>query len=142
LHAGKIGLRSMENREPQEASGTSRTGLIDGIVTVARDFASLVFNRLELAALELGEVRSALLKLLLVGALAIVAIWFALAYWTVLVVYLTWDTLGWKILLIFAILFSLLAYALLRHVRTMIDQGRLSMPATMSELRSDRDALL
>ena len=132
----------MENREPQEASGTSRTGLIDGIVTVARDFASLVFNRLELAALELGEVRSALLKLLLVGALAIVAIWFALAYWTVLVVYLTWDTLGWKILLIFAILFSLLAYALLRHVRTMIDQGRLSMPATMSELRSDRDALL
>lgn len=123
-------------------AGPARPGLIDGIVTVARDFASLLFNRLELAALELSEVRGALLKLLLIGALAIVAIWFAVAYWTVLIVYLAWESLGWKILLIIAIVFSALAWALLRHVRTMVEQGRLSMPATMAELRNDRDALL
>ena len=127
---------------PQGSTGQGRPGLIDGIVTVARDFASLAFNRLELAALELGEVRSALLKLLLIGALAIVAIWFAVAYWTVLVVYLAWESLGWKILLIIAILFSLFAWGLLRQARTMVEQGKLSMPATMAELRSDRDALL
>jgi uncharacterized membrane protein YqjE len=127
---------------PQGSTGQGRPGLIDGIVTVARDFASLAFNRLELAALELGEVRSALLKLLLIGALAIVAIWFAVAYWTVLVVYLAWESLGWKILLIIAILFSLFAWGLLRQARAMVEQGKLSMPATMAELRSDRDALL
>ena len=127
---------------PQGSTGQGRPGLIDGIVTVARDFASLAFNRMELAALELGEVRSALLKLLLIGALAIVAIWFAVAYWTVLVVYLAWESLGWKILLIIAILFSLFAWGLLRQARTMVEQGKLSMPATMAELRSDRDALL
>lgn len=127
---------------PQGSTGQGRPGLIDGIVTVARDFASLAFNRLELAALELGEVRSALLKLLLIGALAIVAIWFAVAYWTVLVVYLAWESLGWKILLIIAILFSLFAWGLLRQARAMVEQGKLSMPATMAELRNDRDALL
>jgi uncharacterized membrane protein YqjE len=132
----------METRQGQGAAAETRPGLIDGIVAVARDFASLLFNRVELAALELGEVRSALFKLLLIGALAIVAIWFATAYWTALVVYLAWDTLGWKILLIIAVLFSLLAWVLLRHARAMIDQGKLSMPATMAELRSDRDALL
>jgi uncharacterized membrane protein YqjE len=132
----------METRQRQSAAAETRPGLIDGIVTVARDFASLLFNRVELAALELGEVRGALLKLLLIGALAIVAVWFAVAYWTALVVYLAWDTFGWKILLIIAVLFSLLAWALLRHARAMVDQGRLSMPATMAELRSDRDALL
>jgi uncharacterized membrane protein YqjE len=132
----------MDKQQSPETAEQARPGLIDGVVMVARDFASLVFNRVELAALELGEVRGALLKLLLFGALAIVAIWFAIAYWTVLVVYLAWDSLGWKILLIIAILFSLLAYALLRHVRGMVDEGRLSMPATMAELRGDRNALL
>jgi uncharacterized membrane protein YqjE len=132
----------MDKQQSPETAEQARPGLIAGVVMVARDFAGLLFNRVELAALEMGEMRNALLKLLLFGALAIVAIWFAIAYWTVLVVYLAWDTLGWKILLIIAILFSLLAYALLRHVRGMVDEGRLSMPATMAELRGDRDALL
>jgi uncharacterized membrane protein YqjE len=134
----------MQTPESQEAaqSGTARSGLIDSVITVARDAAGLLFNRLELAALELGEVRGALLRLLLVGALGIVAVWFAVAYWTVLIVYLAWDTLGWKILLIVAVVFSVLAWWLLRRAGAIVEEGRLSMPATMAELRSDRDALL
>ncbi|HYD81579.1 MAG TPA: phage holin family protein [Paucimonas sp.] len=138
----------MDAPETEEGGGAqadrrnqTRPGLFDGIAAVARDISALLFNRLELAALEFSEVRAALLKLLLIGALAIVALWFAVAYWTVLVVYLAWDALGWKILLIIALVFSLLAAALLHYARRMIAEGRLSMPATMAELRNDRDVL-
>jgi uncharacterized membrane protein YqjE len=132
----------METGRSGEARQEAKPGFVDGIAMAARDFASLAFNRMELAALELGEVRSALLRLLLVGALAIVAIWFAVAYWTALIVYLSWNALGWKILPIVAVVFSLIGYALLRHVHGMVEEGRLSMSATMAELRADRDMLL
>ena len=77
-------------------------GLIGGLAGLAKNMFGLLMSRIELAALELSEVRTNLLKILLISALGIVAAWFAMAYWTVLIVYLTWDTLGWKILLILA----------------------------------------
>lgn len=99
-------------------------------------------NRAELAALELGEVRDNLARLLFISALGIVAICFALGSWTALLVVLTWDALGWKILLLVAAVYTILAFAILRYARTMLTQGKLSMTATMAELRKDRDALL
>jgi len=114
---------------------------VEHLGDVARDAGALLFNRLELAAIELSEVRGALLRLLLVGALAVVAIWFAVAGWTALAIYLAWPAMGWTILLVVALLFSLLGWLLLRRARAMVEEGRLSMPATMAELRSDRDAL-
>lgn len=117
-------------------------GLIAGLAGLARNGFGLLLSRLELAALELSEVRNHLLKLTLVFALAIVAVWFALVYGTVLVVYLTWESLGWKILLIMTLGFATLAAGLLLYARSMIRQGKLSLPATMVELKTDRDMLL
>jgi uncharacterized membrane protein YqjE len=102
----------------------------------------LIFNRMELAALEFSEVRANFLKLSLLFGLLIIAAWFAIAYWSVLLVFLTWESLGWKILLILATAFTVLAIGIYLYARAMLDQGKLSMPATMAELRSDRDALL
>lgn len=102
----------------------------------------LLLNRIELAGLELSEVRANFLKLTLLFALGIVVAWFAVAYWSALVVVLTWDALGWKILAIIAALFTGLAVWIFSYVRAMLAEGKLSMPATMSELRHDRDALL
>lgn len=130
----------MESR--QEHVSTNQSGLFANLAAVARNVGALVFNRIELAAVELSEVRANLLKLLLIGALGIIATWFALAYWTVLLVYLTWDTLGWRILLMIAAVFTLVAAGIFWYARLMLQQGRLSMPATMAELRNDRDALL
>lgn len=118
------------------------TGLIAGLIGVTRNGIGLLLSRCELAALELSEARNQLLKLLMVMALAIVAIWFALAYATVLIVYMSWENLGWKILLILSGGFTVLAMALLAHARAMIRQGKLSLPATMAELKSDHDVLL
>lgn len=130
----------MENK--QSGSPNLNPSLIAGLVAIARNACGLIFNRMELAALELSEVRANFLKLSLVFALWIIAAWFAVAYWSVLLVFVAWESLGWKILLILAGAFTLLAIGIFLYARAMIDQGKLSMPATMAELRSDRDALL
>lgn len=123
-------------------TGVERPGLVAGLGGLARNLFALLVSRAELAALELGEMRDNLARLLFVGALAIVAIVFALGCWTALVVVLAWESMGWKILLLVAGLYSLLAIGILLYARAMLREDKLSMPATLAELRNDRDALL
>lgn len=117
-------------------------GLIASLGNIARNSIGLVLTRLELAALELSQVRNHLLQLVLVFALAVVAGCFALAYGTVTIAYLAWDAIGWKILPIITAVFLLIAIGLMLYARGLIRSGKLSMPATMAELKSDRDMLL
>lgn len=116
-------------------------GLIAGLGGLAKNMFGLLVSRIELAALELGEMRDNLARLLLIGALGIVALLFALGCWTALVVVLAWETMGWKILLVVAVLYTLAALGILLYARAMLAQDKLAMPATMAELRKDRDAL-
>ncbi|MEO5932358.1 MAG: phage holin family protein [Duganella sp.] len=117
-------------------------GLIASLGHVARNSVGLLLTRLELAALEMSQVRNHLMHLVLAFALAVVAGCFALAYATVTIVYLAWDTLGWKILPILTGVFLLLAIGLMVYARGLLRGGKLGMPATMAELKSDRDMLL
>lgn len=117
-------------------------GLLASLAAVGRNAVGLLLSRLELAALELSEVRNHLLALVTVFALAVVAGWFALAYLTVTIAYLAWDSIGWKILPILAGIFAVIALALLMYARNVVRSGKLSMPATMAELKSDRDMLM
>ncbi len=130
----------MENKSPGTAIPTP--GLIVGVAGMARNFFALMVNRIELASVEFAEVRTNLLKLILVAAAGVIAACFALAFWTGLLVFLSWDALGWKILLIVAAAFTVIAVGILFYAKSMLSQGRLSMPATLAELRNDRDALL
>ena len=129
------------DKESQHASA-NQGGLFAGLAAITRNFAGLMLNRLELFALELSDARTNLLRLLLMSSLGLIATCFAIAYWSVLVVYLTWDSLGWKILLFFSLLFTVAAIVLWRFACAVVAQGKLSLPATMQELRNDRDALL
>lgn len=117
-------------------------GLIASLGNIARNSIGLILTRLELAALELSEVRNHLLQLVLVFALAVVAGCFALAYATVTIVYLAWNSMGWLILPLMTGLFVALALGLILYARRLIRSGKLSMPATMAELKADRDMLL
>ena len=128
--------------EPLSPGASEPPGLMAGVGGIVRNLFGLIVNRVELAALELSAVRTNLLKLLLVAALGIFTALFAIAYWSVLVVYLSWDTLGWKILLIMAGVFSVATVAIGLYARSLLAQGKLSMPATLAELSRDRDALL
>lgn len=117
-------------------------GLIASLGAVTRNAFGLILARVELAAVELADVRNHALRLLVVFALAAMACWFAIAYGTATIVYLAWDALGWKILLIMTAVFGFVTLALGWYAMAMIRQGKLSLPATMAELKSDRDMLL
>jgi uncharacterized membrane protein YqjE len=126
----------------QTAHAEQSPGLIAGLAGIAKNMFGLLVSRIELAALELGEIRSNLARLLLISAVGIVAVWFAVAFWTALVVVLAWETWGWKILLLIAALFTGAAIGIFLYAKAMLSQDKLSMPATLAELRNDRDALL
>ncbi|RJF97162.1 phage holin family protein [Noviherbaspirillum saxi] len=130
----------MESR--RSSAGQNSPGLIASLGALAKHGIGLFLSRLELAAIELGELRDNLAKLLLLGALGIVALLFAIGSWTALIVVLAWETMGWKILLLVALLYSMATLAILLYARARLIRNALSLPATMSELRNDRDALL
>ncbi|MQR00952.1 phage holin family protein [Glaciimonas soli] len=117
-------------------------GLVSGLIGTAKNLFALLISRAELAALEFSEIGSHIVKLLLVFSLGILALLFALAFWSGLVIVLAWDSLGWKIILILAAFFTFVAIAMGLYVRSILRQGRIGLPATMNELRKDRDALL
>ncbi len=117
-------------------------GLIGSLAGVARNTFGLILSRLELASIELSEVRNHLLQLVVVFALALVAGLFAIAYGSVMVVFLAWDALGWKIFPVMTLVFLALAFGLAMYARALLKQDKLSLPATMAELKADRDMLL
>lgn len=117
-------------------------GLIASLAGLAKNGLHLLLSRLELAALELTEVRDTLLQLSIVFAVAMLAAWFAIAFGTATLIYLCWEAMGWKILLVLAIAFAVLAIGLLLWGRSLVRQGKLGLSATMAELKSDRDMLL
>ncbi len=131
-------MQTPDNGPDQEPA----KGLLDSAASMARNALGLLLTRLELAAIEAGEIRTQVIRLLLLGALFVLAAWFAIAWWSVLVVVLAWPALGWKILALIGLLFTVLAFALLRKLNAMLRENRLSMPMTMAELQKDRDALM
>lgn len=117
-------------------------GLIGGLAALAKNIFGLVVSRIELAALELSEVRNHVLELMAIFALAILCSWFALAYGTAMIVALAWESMGWTILLLMFVVFVAIAVALALKARSMLREGKLAFPETMNELKHDRDMLL
>ena len=117
-------------------------GLMGGISSLMKSLFGLVVSRLELAALELSEVRNHLIELVALFGAAILAIWFAIAYGTATIVALAWDEMGWKILLILFVVFLVITGILVAKGLALLKQDKLSFPATMKELKNDRDMLL
>ena len=117
-------------------------GLMGGISGLAKNLFGLIVSRVELAALELSEVRNHAIELLAIFAGAVLAVWFALAYGTATIMALAWDAMGWKILLVLFLVFLVITAVLVMKGMAMLKQGKLAFPETMNELRNDRDALL
>jgi len=117
-------------------------GLMGGITGLAKNLFGLVVSRVELAALELSEVRNHVIELVAIFAMAVLATWFALAYGTATIVALAWDEMGWKILLVMFAVFAVITLILVMKGLSLLKQGKLAFPETMKELRNDRDMLL
>jgi len=117
-------------------------GLMGGISGLAKNLFGLIVSRVELAALEMSEVRQHLIELVAIFAGAVLAVWFALAYGTATIVMLAWDSWGWKILLVMFLVFLVITAVLVMRGLALLKQGKLAFPETMRELRNDRDALM
>jgi uncharacterized membrane protein YqjE len=117
-------------------------GLMGGITGLAKNLFGLVVSRVELAALELTEVRNHVIELVAIFAMAALATWFALAYGTATIVALAWDEMGWKILLVMFAVFAVITLILVMKGLSLLKQGKLAFPETMKELRNDRDMLM
>ncbi len=124
------------------APHSAHPGLTAGLLGLAKNLLGLIISRIELASLEMSEIGAHLVRLAVIFVLAAVALWFAIAFWSVLIVLLAWATWGWKILALLGLLFTAAAVGLAWYARAVLRQGKLSLPQTMSELRRDRDALL
>ncbi len=125
-----------------DTRSTTRGPLVASLSGVLKNGAGLLLARLELAALELSDARRHALALLGVCALALLAIAFAVGFGAALVVVLSWEALGWKILLILLLLFAVLAALLVRKANAMLAQDKLALPATMQAFQTDREMLL
>jgi uncharacterized membrane protein YqjE len=117
-------------------------GLIGGISILMKSLFGLLVSRVELAALELSEVRNHVIELVACFGIAILAVWFAIAYGTMTIVALAWEDMGWKILLIMFVVFLIIAGVLVAKGLALLKQDKLGFPATMKELKNDRDMLL
>jgi uncharacterized membrane protein YqjE len=117
-------------------------GLMSGLAGLAKNLFGLVVSRVELAAIELTEVRNHAIELVAIFAGAVLAIWFAIAYGTAMVVALAWESMGWKILLVMFAVFLVITAILVFKGLAMLKEGKLAFPETMKELKNDRDMLL
>lgn len=117
-------------------------GLMGGLTGLAKNIFGLVVSRVELAALELSEVRNHVLELLVIFSLAVLCAMFALAYGTATIVALAWESMGWTILLLMFAVFIAVTIGLVLKAKAMLKEGKLAFPETMNELKNDRDMLL
>ncbi|HZG19167.1 MAG TPA: phage holin family protein [Herbaspirillum sp.] len=124
------------------AAQAAHPGLTAGLLGLAKNLLGLIISRIELASLEMSEIGANLLRFAVIFVLAAVGLWFAIAFWSVLIVMLAWDAWGWKILALLGFFFTALTVGLVWYARSVLLQGKLSLPQTMAELRKDRDALL
>lgn len=128
----------MDNKEAID----QQPGVMNGISSLCRNLFGLAVSRVELAALELTEVRNHIIELLAIFAAAVLAVWFAIAFGAMTVVALAWDAMGWTILLIMFAVFALVTAVLVTKGLALLKQNKLAFPATMKELKNDREMLL
>jgi uncharacterized membrane protein YqjE len=129
-------------RQQSTQDDEEKPGLISGLIGVGRSFFGLALNRIELAMLEIAEVGENAAKCLLIVALALTALWFSIAFFTVLAVFVLWQYWGWLTLLFFGFLFLIITLALTWLAWTFVRDGKLAMSVTIAEIRQDRDTLL
>jgi len=118
------------------------SGLASNVGTLIASVLKLIGVRLSMAVMELANARDAVLRVLLLGALAVLAAAFALLSLSAMIVALAWDAMGWRILLILFLAYLLLAIGMLWKARSIIASGQIGLPTTLAELEKDRAALL
>ena len=137
---------AQQSSQESTQQSTQQTSGDQGLGATTRDLIQniigLITARLSLAALELSEARDAALLVIALALGAFMAASFAVIAFSALIVVLTWDALGWRIVLILALAYTGIAAVLVRQIRRIIYEGRLGLPATVAELKQDSEVLM
>jgi uncharacterized membrane protein YqjE len=126
---------SSQQASADQGLGATTRDLIQNII-------GLIAARLSLAALELSEARDAALLVIALALGAFMAASFAVIALSALLVVLTWDVLGWRIILILTLAYAGIAIVLVKQIRRIVYAGRLGLPATIAELKQDSEVLM
>jgi uncharacterized membrane protein YqjE len=126
----------------KEEAVVHNPGVFAGISSLFKSLFGLAVSRVELAALELADIRNHIIELVAIFAVAALAVWFAIAFGAMTIVALAWESMGWTILLIMFAVFALITAILVAKGMALIKQNKLGFPATMKELKNDREMLL
>lgn len=113
-------------------------GLFSNAMTVIESVLGLIGVRFSMAIMEFADARDAFLRVLLLGAFALLVAAFSLLSISGMIVVLAWETLGWRIFLILFIGYFLITMVLLWRARSIIVSGKIGLPVTLSELKKDR----
>jgi len=127
--------------DKQEAN-VQNPGVFAGISSLFKSLFGLAVSRVELAALELAEIRNHVIELVAIFAVAVLAVWFAIAFGAMTIVALAWESMGWTILLIMFAVFTLITAILVAKGLALIKHNKVVFRATMKELKNDREMLL
>ena len=137
---------AQESSHQSTHQSTQQTSADQGLGATTRDLIQniigLIAARLSLAALELSEARDAALLVIALALGAFMAASFAVIALSALLVVLTWDALGWRIVLILTLAYAGIAIVLVKQIRRIIYAGRLGLPATVAELKQDSEVLM
>lgn len=140
-HAAQTATQAMTEPADTENDRSPPEGLAASAGSLIRHAIGLLNARLSLAVIELGEARDAFLTVFVLAVLALLMVSFTFIALSALIVVLLWDALGWRVLLLLAVLYTLFAWLCWRAAQGVIREGRLGLPLTIAELRQDRDAL-
>ncbi|MFC7418539.1 hypothetical protein ACFQNF_01420 [Iodobacter arcticus] len=114
-------------------------GLTVGLLLISKNRFAGFLSKLERVVLAWAKLRTRLLKLFFVLILAILSAWFAIAYGTVLIVYLTWESLGWKILCILTLVFTAGALSLFYYACSIVRLSLLTPLLMRDTLEVEQD---
>ena len=138
--------QSSSHASPQPSAQQAFASADHGLGATTRELIQhiigLIRARLSLAALELSEARDAALLVIALAVGAFIAGSFALIALSALIVVLTWDAMGWRIVLLLTLAYAGIAAILIYQIRRIIRAGRLGLPATLAELKQDSETLM
>ena len=96
------------------------SGLASNTTTVIETVMKLGGVRFSMAIMEFSDARDDFVRVLLLGAIALLASAFALLSISGMIVVLAWETLGWRIFMILFLGYLLMTIALLARARRII----------------------
>lgn len=131
------------SEQPGAAEGARRTpgGLFDSLRSIGPSLLALLRTRLELFGIEVAEERARLATLALLALAGALCVAMALLIFNVLVLAWFWDTHRIAAIVCLIALYALAGVACFVNLRTRLAARRPLFEATMTELKSDLEAL-